>query len=105
MVARLGPRQRQHRRGKEHGLVVRVGNQQAHALLQQLREAVVHDAGGADVDAGHGGHDGGDQHQQRLGVDGQVQPEGQLEGEAEGQAEAVWHGCGCGGAELMLGRG
>lgn len=89
MVARLGARQGQHGRRKEHGLIVRMGNQQTHALLQQLREAVAHGVGGADVDARHGGDNGGSQHQQGVGVDGQV---GQLEAEVEGQAEAGGHG-------------
>ena len=88
MVARLGPRQRQHRGRKEHGLVVRVRNQQAHALLQQLGEAVAHGAGGDHVDGGHGGDERRRQHQQRPGVE--VQPERQVEGEAEG----VGHGGG-----------
>lgn len=67
-------------------------NQQAHALLQQLREAVAHCAGGADVDAWHGGDEGRGQHEESLGVE--VQLEGQVEGESEGKAEGVWHDCG-----------
>lgn len=93
MVARLRPRQRQHRRGKEHGLVIGMRNQQAHALLQQLREAVAHGAGGADVDAWHGRDKGRNHHEKGLGVE--VQLEGQVKGgESEWKADGVWHGCG-----------
>ena len=57
MIPRLRPRERQHRRRKEHGLIVRVGNQQADALVAQNGEAGGDDGDGVDVERRN--HDGG----------------------------------------------
>lgn len=52
MVPRLGPREGQHRRREEHGLVVRVRDEQADALVAQLGEARLDHRDGVQVQAG-----------------------------------------------------
>lgn len=52
MVARLWSRERQDRRRKEHGLVIRVRNQEADALVLQRGETRLDDTGGVHVEHG-----------------------------------------------------
>lgn len=51
MIARLGAGEGQDGGRKEHGLVVRVGNQQADALVLQRGEAGLNNTGRVDVQA------------------------------------------------------
>lgn len=61
MVARLGPGERQHRGRKKHGLVVRVRNEQADALVGQRREARLHEADRVRVNHGEQHRKGSDE--------------------------------------------
>ena len=68
MVPRLGPGETQDRRREEHGLIVRVGDQQADALVGQAREAHLHGRG-------------------------RVRVQGRYEEEQAGDIEEAGHGC------------
>ncbi len=66
MVARLGARQGQDGRRKEHGLVVWVRDEQADALVLQRGEARLDDADGVHVEHGHQKGDGGEEEEGRV---------------------------------------
>jgi hypothetical protein len=58
MISSLGPRQSQECRGKKHGLVIGVGDEQTNALVPQSWEARLHDTDGVHVQDRNHHHQG-----------------------------------------------